>query len=43
MIIFFDKNWCGKYSIRVNYSQKKIPEKVGFGVLRVPNCTSGGT
>ena len=27
MIIFFDENWCGKYSIRVYYSQKKISRK----------------
>ena len=27
MIIFFDKNWCGKYSICVNYGQKTISRK----------------
>ena len=27
MIIFFDENWCGKYSICNNNSQKKISRK----------------
>ena len=25
--IYFDKNWCGNYSIRFNYGQKNISRK----------------